>query len=336
MAIYRPCPNRVTCPATVLLPGMGVIEDPDSPLMNLSSEAPDPINFLAVDYSIQTPPPESPWQWWQDPGGFGGGSSTISQNDANDTATNFNQNGSWDNWDSNPTQPGGPGVGPQRQKPTIYQSAAQTCGVPCTGGGTFEYTLPAGTVQSINSQEEADEKAASICEERAGVNPLCFITDTLPGECKDAEYSQFVQVGGGTPFTGQVPSYSYLYSIVGGALPTGLTLDVYTGEIYGTPTTTGNYTFTVRAVDSAFNVVDKDFSIVIIEVTSDRLLGGVVSSAYSQSLIGDIPAGFTGTWEVTAGFLPTGLTLDPATGAITGTPTVKGTYTFQVTLTATN
>jgi hypothetical protein len=37
--------------------------------------------------------------------------------------------------------------------------------------------------------------------------------------------------------------------------------------------------------------------------------------------------------SVTAGALPAGLTLDPATGAITGTPTSNGTSTFTVTVT---
>jgi hypothetical protein len=37
------------------------------------------------------------------------------------------------------------------------------------------------------------------------------------------------------------------------------------------------------------------------------------------------------TWSITAGALPAGLTLDTATGAITGTPTVSGTFTFTVT-----
>src|SRR3712207_7022755 len=36
------------------------------------------------------------------------------------------------------------------------------------------------------------------------------------------------------------------------------------------------------------------------------------------------------TWSLVSGALPAGLTLDPATGAITGKPTAAGTFSFAV------
>lgn len=66
-------------------------------------------------------------------------------------------------------------------------------------------------------------------------------------------------------------------------------------------------------------------------ITPATLPNGTVGTAYTATLTatGDVPI----TWAVTTGALPAGLTLDPATGAITGTPTTAGTFTFAVTAT---
>ena len=61
----------------------------------------------------------------------------------------------------------------------------------------------------------------------------------------------------------------------------------------------------------------------------------MLSQAYSQSVAtsgGLAPIAFA----ITSGALPTGLTLNANTGAITGTPTAAGAYTFTVTATDAN
>lgn len=64
----------------------------------------------------------------------------------------------------------------------------------------------------------------------------------------------------GSPYMGQIIASGgtppYTYAIVGGALPTGLTLDPSTGIISGTPTELGSFTFQFQVTDSEGNVSD--------------------------------------------------------------------------------
>ena len=52
--------------------------------------------------------------------------------------------------------------------------------------------------------------------------------------------------------------------------------------------------------------------------------GSAAGSTYATTLTSILP----GTWTVSGGTVPPGLTVNPATGQITGTPTTPGTYTF--------
>lgn len=68
-----------------------------------------------------------------------------------------------------------------------------------------------------------------------------------------------------------------------------------------------------------------------LQITTTSLPAGGVSVAYNQTLVatgGTTPY----TWAVTAGTLPTGLTLSTA-GVISGTPTATGTFNFTVQVT---
>jgi subtilisin-like proprotein convertase family protein len=64
------------------------------------------------------------------------------------------------------------------------------------------------------------------------------------------------------------------------------------------------------------------------------LAGGVQGTAYNQSVVVGPTNGYT--FAVTTNVLPPGLSLNAATGAITGTPSAPGNYTFVVTATGLN
>lgn len=158
--------------------------------------------------------------------------------------------------------------------------------------------------------------------------PPSIATTSLPAATLGTSYNQTVMAKGGTG--------ALTYAISSGSLPTGLSLSGSTGAITGTPSgASGTSTFTVKATDASTAggvSASQPLSIAvsILTVTTTSLPSGSVGGAYTGSLAssgGLAPV----TWSVIAGTLPTGLTLNPATGAITGTPTAAGTasITFQ-------
>lgn len=130
---------------------------------------------------------------------------------------------------------------------------------------------------------------------------------------------------------GQSP---YTWSVISGSLPNGLTLNSTTGDISGTPTTLGNdYTFTIKATDSSQNSTSKSFTLSVVSdyfaIVTSSLPLAQVGTAYSQTLSatgGQLPY----NWSVISGSLPNGLTLNSATGEISGMPTILGDYTFEI------
>ncbi|MBQ3397455.1 MAG: putative Ig domain-containing protein, partial [Synergistaceae bacterium] len=123
------------------------------------------------------------------------------------------------------------------------------------------------------------------------------------------------------------------WSVSSGNLPDGLTLST-SGTISGTPTRTGTFTFTVRAVyDSA--AAEKQFTVTISvkrpEIMTSGLPDGTTGTAYTATLEAETGSyNWPIRWSISSGTLPPGLTLNSSTGTITGTPTTADTYTFTV------
>ncbi len=127
-------------------------------------------------------------------------------------------------------------------------------------------------------------------------------------------------------------------------LPAGLTLDPTSGTITGTPTVAGTFHFTITATDGVGATAAHAFTITInklITLSPTDLPNGSASPAksYHQTILvkGGTPAVGKGVprfnFAVTAGSLPPGLSLNAATGAITGTPTSPGSFSFTITVT---
>lgn len=142
-----------------------------------------------------------------------------------------------------------------------------------------------------------------------------------PGEI-GVSYSQTITASNGTP--------PYTYDIVGGALPSGLSLSS-TGDITGTPDTADVYTFTIRATDSLGCTGTIQYTIEVcspITVNPPALPGGYLGVPYSQTITSAGGVSPYSYW-ITMGTVPPGLTLAP-NGLLSGTPTTLGDYSFQV------
>ncbi|MEK7830824.1 MAG: putative Ig domain-containing protein, partial [Acidobacteriota bacterium] len=141
----------------------------------------------------------------------------------------------------------------------------------------------------------------------------------------------------GVPYSQTVtalPSGSYTYAVSSGVLPDGLTLSSATGVISGTPSHLGIFNFRVTAISRAGCAGFLDYTIhaatcAPITVNPAVLTNGAVGTAYSQTITAtpSLPYSFS----ITSGALPAGISLNAATGVISGTPTITDVYSFRVT-----
>ncbi len=131
------------------------------------------------------------------------------------------------------------------------------------------------------------------------------------------------------------------WTLAGGALPAGLTLGA-NGVITGTPTQSGTFTFTVQANASGASATKQLSLFVLAPLQAQTLVnktpperGLTAKKLVNQPLTTGIKAvGGRPPYTFTAtGTLPPGLTLDAATGRITGAGTAAGRYPFTVTVT---
>jgi hypothetical protein len=197
---------------------------------------------------------------------------------------------------------------------TLNPSTGAITGTPTTAG-TYNYT--ARVTDSTG----------------AHVDAACSITVAPPQltlSCASGSAQVGVPYSSALVATGGVPPYTF--SIVSGSLPPGLTLNPSTGAITGTPTTAGIYSYTARVTDSTGAHVDAACSITVApaRLTLSCASGTAeVALPYSSAFVasGGVPPY---TFSIVSGSLPPGLTLNPSTGALTGTPSSEGTFSFTV------
>jgi hypothetical protein len=143
----------------------------------------------------------------------------------------------------------------------------------------------------------------------------------LPNATLGLAYSQAVSAS---------PAGVYSYSVSVGGLPTGVTLNAATGALTGTPNAPGTFTFTISATSGGCTG-SRSYTVTVacvVAITTTSLPPGTADTNYSQS-IGVSPAG-SYTFSLAQGNLPSGMTLNPSTGLISGPPGAPGVFNFIV------
>ncbi len=196
-------------------------------------------------------------------------------------------------------------------------SGGSLTGTP-TQAGDFDFT-----VEVADGAAGTDTKSLTISVSDGPPPPIEITTDSLPNGAVGVAYSA------GMTATGGVPPYDWI--VVSGTLPPGIDLS-HDGIFSGTPTAEGTYTFSVQVGSGSGDVDVEEFSIEIqpagsLVIITSSLPAGEVGEDYSAEI--EAVGGTTPyAWSLDNGILPPGLSIDAATGAISGTPSSSGTYLF--------
>ncbi|BFU45883.1 beta strand repeat-containing protein [Krasilnikovia sp. MM14-A1004] len=140
-------------------------------------------------------------------------------------------------------------------------------------------------------------------------------------------------VGQATSLTLAAKGGTTPYTWTAAGLPAGLTLNATTGVVSGAPGGTATATVTVTATDKVNRTNTATFTWVAATVPAVANPGAQFSGiTLAASLQMTVTGGATPfTWSATG--LPAGLSINAASGAITGTPTTAGAYATKVTAT---
>ncbi|MDE1160688.1 MAG: putative Ig domain-containing protein [Acidobacteriaceae bacterium] len=205
---------------------------------------------------------------------------------------------------------------------TFNAATALLSGTPTTVGN---YTF----VLRASDQSDVPYSISSTQSITISAATLVAAGGALPNGTVATAYTASVSATGGTT--------PYSWSLVSGTIPPGLTLSAG-GALAGTPTTAGSYTFVAKVTDANSATATATYTVQIQNATlvaaGGALANGTVGTAYTANVTatgGATPY----TWSLVSGTVPPGLTLS-AGGALAGTPTTVGSYTFVAKVTDAN
>ena len=229
-----------------------------------------------------------------------------------------------------------------------FTSAPYTFQLTANGGGSQVWTLKSGSLPAgltlgsnglISGTPTATGDFTFVVQVSDGnrtdsetytltvVDPLKITTPASTAGEVGVPLTLALKAAGGRP--------AIAFSVVGGTLPTGLTLDTTTGQISGTPTAAGSFPLKVQVTDSLglTDAVDVPLKVSAkLAVVKKPLRTAKVGSPYRAKLtarggVGPIK------WNILGGlpgFLPKGIKFSARTGVFSGTPTKAGVYRLRL------
>jgi hypothetical protein len=260
------------------------------------------------------------------------------------------------------TEPGGFGI---LQNQVGEVSASSAVGSACSNFGGLLGEVPALIFFNV-SNETAGQLSTIVSDNNpmqlVGAQFNAFVRVRYEAAYAEGEEPQAISISGTFPDVELGDAYDETVAIVGeteelyitdfevagGSLPDGLTLELGTNalRLYGTPTNTGAFSFTVILEDNLGNLY---YPVIFnMDVTEPVALsfswaGGSYPQAYkdiaySRTLFTtyEDPSQLPITAELISGTLPTGLVLgvqDDYKVRLSGTPSAEGTFNFRIRVT---
>jgi hypothetical protein len=210
--------------------------------------------------------------------------------------------------------------------PTVYNSATQL-----TAYVTATYLASQGVVNI--AVQNPGGAVSSPSQFTVGPFTLTVTTTQLPDAVIGVSYvnpttgSYLLTASGGTP--------PYAWSVTSGALPQGMTLASGTGALSGAPTTAGSVALSFTVTDSAQRTASAILSLRVV-ASLTITTASPLPLALANALLSIPFAASGGTppykWSV-SGNVPSGLSMQSATGFLTGITATPGDYQISVSVT---
>jgi large repetitive protein len=193
-----------------------------------------------------------------------------------------------------------------------------------SSGGTSTLTLTGVTTTNSGSYTVAASNGLGIASSSAvlTVNPSVLSPTIVSG---------FTAAGTlGSPFAYTIAASNNPTSFSASGLPAGLGINTTTGAIAGIPTAAGIFIVTIGAANAGGT------ALATLTLTVQQPVPVITSAATASARAGSPFAGYTilasnSPTSFGASNLPAGLTLNPSTGVISGTPSASGTYVVNLT-----